>query len=413
MNLENSHVIVVGGATAGAATALLAARAGARVTLVEKVAEPRAVGAGIVLAENGLAVLDGLGLTPALARESTPLEALRVVDGEGHTLLAARSDPRAAGAVRDAPRFRVLRRSVLQRVLLDAVSAEPRIERRFGAEVVEAGADGRVLVRHDGGTTLVFGDLVVGADGVHSRVRSFGRFGVREAPPGIPYLRVMVAPGLAEDVEAWTSAGLFGSFAVPDGTYVYASAGAPRVARAMAARDLDALRAAWSDVYAPSTRILAGLTRFEELIVNRVLRVDAARWFDGRLVLAGDAAHAMAPNLGQGANSALVDAAVLVDELGRASSLDEALAAYDARRRPAVRRVADTASRLGRIAEATSPALRWARDHLLMPLASRLTGDGALATMMQEPPSVLHAIGRAPTSMVRAGLPAARADAHG
>ena len=73
------------------------------------------------------------------------------------------------------------------------------------------------------------------------------------------------------------------------------------------------------------------------------------------MVLVGDAAHAMAPNLGQGANSALVDAAVLLDELRRCSDVPAALSAYQARRQPAVRRVASAAARLGRLAEITHP----------------------------------------------------------
>ena len=58
MDLANLRVIIVGGATGGCAAALLLARAGAHVTLVERVAQPRAVGAGIALAENGMAVLE-------------------------------------------------------------------------------------------------------------------------------------------------------------------------------------------------------------------------------------------------------------------------------------------------------------------------------------------------------------------
>jgi 2-polyprenyl-6-methoxyphenol hydroxylase-like FAD-dependent oxidoreductase len=54
---------------------------------------------------------------------------------------------------------------------------------------------------------------------------------------------------------------------------------------------------------------------FDDLLVNTVRRVDCGRWFSSRLVLLGDAASAMAPNLGQGANSALVDGVVLGDAL--------------------------------------------------------------------------------------------------
>jgi 2-polyprenyl-6-methoxyphenol hydroxylase-like FAD-dependent oxidoreductase len=122
--------------------------------------------------------------------------------------------------------------------------------------------------------------------------------------------------------------------------------------------------------------------------------VDCARWWDGRLALLGDAAHAMAPNVGQGANSALVDAAVLLDELRRGGSLDDALGAYDARRRPAVRRVADVADRLGRLAEATGPVVRALRDRVLLPVAGMLSSERMTAMVLQEAPSTLLAIGR-------------------
>jgi 2-polyprenyl-6-methoxyphenol hydroxylase-like FAD-dependent oxidoreductase len=103
----------------------------------------------------------------------------------------------------------------------------------------------------------------------------------------------------------------------------------------------------------------------------------------------------MAPNLGQGANSALVDAAVLLDELRRAPDLAAALAAYDARRRPAVRRVADASERLGRLAEATHPVVHALRDRMLLPVAGLLSTAQATAAVLQEPPRTLLAIGRA------------------
>ena len=385
MRLDDLQVVIVGGATGGGSAALLLARAGARVTLVERVAQLRAVGAGIAIAENGMAVLESLGLAPALdaARE---VRGMRVTDAAGRTLLAP-PDP--------TPRVRMVRRATLQGVLLDAVAAAPRIERLFGVEVVRATPDGAVDVHDPDGTRTLGADLVVGADGVHSRVREGGAFGARVWSTGIRYVRGLVQDDLAEGMEAWTSAGLFGSFAVDGGTYFYASCATRECRAALDARDLDALRAAWSRAYAPAGRILGALPGFDQLLVNEVVRVDCARWWDGRLSLLGDAAHAMAPNLGQGANSALVDAAVLLDELRRAGSLAEALGAYDARRRPAVRRVADTAGRLGRLAEANGPVMRALRDRVLLPVAGLFSTERMTAVVLQEPTSTLLAIGRA------------------
>jgi 2-polyprenyl-6-methoxyphenol hydroxylase-like FAD-dependent oxidoreductase len=385
MNLSQLHVLVVGGATGGAATALLLARARARVTLLEKVAQPRAVGAGIGLAENGLAVLESIGLGPAIAAHGRAVDSPAIVDGRSRLMLAP---------PRPTPRVRMIRRSDLQGLLLDALAAEPRVERQFGAEVIGAERDGRVLARIDGRTVEHRADLVVGADGVHSRIRTAGDFGARVRPPGIAYLRALVDVEAAQGVEAWTGAGIFGSFAVDNGTYFFASAGTRACRDAIAARDLEALRAVWARAYPPSVPLLGAVRRFDDLIFNRVIRLDCQRWVDGRLALLGDAAHAMSPNLGQGANSALVDAAVLLDELRRAADLASGLDAYQRRRRPAVQRVARAAASMGALAEITSPVARWLRDRLLLPVAARFGGD-ATALVMQEPPATLLAIGRA------------------
>lgn len=386
MRVTDMRVVVVGGATGGAAAALLLARAGARVTLLEKVARPQAVGAGIAIAENGLAVIESLGLGPAIAAVSVPLSAVRIVDARGRVLFAP---------PRPDPVVRMMRRSALQSVLLDALEAEPLVECRFGVEVTDVTPQGDVIARAGGNAVRFHADLVVGADGFHSQVRARGGFAARVGGSGITYVRALVAAGLATGVEAWTPAGLFGSFPVPDGTYVYASARSPLCRQAADHADLASFRAAWARVYPASAPILDAVRRWDDLLVNRVWTVQCRRWANGRLVLLGDAAHAMPPNLGQGANSALVDAAVLLDELRRHGDVPSALAAYQARRQPAVRRVSSASARLGRLAETTSPVLCGIRDRILMPLAQRLTRGGGLSAVLQEPPDALRAIGRA------------------
>jgi 2-polyprenyl-6-methoxyphenol hydroxylase-like FAD-dependent oxidoreductase len=386
MELAGKKVIVVGGGTGGAAAALLLARAGAAVTVLEKVARARPVGAGIGLAANGLAVMEALLGADAVAPLGHRVDEARIVDGTGRVLFRPRGD---------VPRVAMVRRSDLQACLTGALEAEPGVVVRHGAELTATAPDGICVVRSAASEDTYGADLVVGADGVHSAVRGAGDFGARVSRTGVSYLRGMGGPGLARGEEAWTPAGLFGSFAVPGGTYFYASASSSPSRRAVAARDLDAWREIVIRAYPAAAPILAGLRRWDELIVNEVVRVDCQRFFDGRLVLVGDAAHAMAPNLGQGANSALTDAAVLVDALRRAADLQTALVTYDERRRPAVQRVSDRAARLGALAERTHPAARWLRDRVLMPLVSRLAGGGAIDQILQESPAVLTAMCRA------------------
>jgi len=384
MILSGLNVLVCGAATGGCAAALVLARAGARVTLVERVAEPKAIGAGIAIAENGLAVLESLGLRDALA-VARPVTEVRIVDALGRTLLAPRGTP---------PRAVMLRRSTLQGMLLDAVAKEPNIQCRFGVEVTRATPLGDVTLRDGAGESTERADLVIGADGVHSRVRDGGAFGARVHRTGLRYVRMLLSDDVATGTEAWTPAGLFGSFPVDGGTYAFASCGTPECSAALDARDLEAFRSAWARAYPAAARILAGLKSFDELLQNEVIRVDCERWSDGRLVLLGDAAHAMAPNVGQGANSALVDAAVLQFELRRCSTLAEGLEAYERRRQKPVRRVADVSSRLGKLAEVTHPVARTLRDRVLLRIVGLFATTKATSAILQEPTETLLALGR-------------------
>jgi 2-polyprenyl-6-methoxyphenol hydroxylase-like FAD-dependent oxidoreductase len=388
--VTSGSVAVVGGGIAGMTTALLLARAGASVTLVERVAEPSAVGAGILLQPNGLAVLAGLALDDELGRHGRRLVATAIRSADGTRILSTSLPDH--GRWFDRPLG--LRRSRLHECLLGAVRDHPGITMCLGATAMTAHSAGSVRVRSGDGDRTVRADLVVGADGVGSTVRGCGDFGAQVRASGATYLRGLVAgDDLGLEDEYWTPLGLFGGLPMGDGTtYFYGAATAPPVAAAVAARDLDALRRCWATVLPLAGRVLDRVGSFGELLVNEVVRVDCARWSDGRLVLVGDAAHAMAPNLGQGANSAIVDGAVLSVALAAEQPVERALARYTARRRAKVRRVQDDADRLARLSSLSNPGLRRLRDTAL-----RLTGrplrwiDTRSHRVQQEAPAWLYA----------------------
>jgi 2-polyprenyl-6-methoxyphenol hydroxylase-like FAD-dependent oxidoreductase len=94
-------------------------------------------------------------------------------------------------------------------------------------------------------------------------------------------------------------------------------------------------------------------------------RTPVTRWSDGRTVLLGDTAHPMTPNLGQGGCQAIEDAVVLAGALAEESTVEAALARYQARRIPRANRFVARSRAFGRLAHVRSTPLRWLHDRVL------------------------------------------------
>ena len=191
--------------------------------------EPRAVGAGIFLQPNGSPPLR-LDLDERLSRCGARITELRIADADGRTLLDI-PVPRFAEGLDHAL---VVRRSELLSALVDLVVAEPRVECRFGAEVTDVTVDGAVSHRASGSTATVTVDLVVGADGVHSRVRKRSQV-TAHVGRTLQYVRGLGPPVNVGSTmtEYWTGLGIFGLVSVDHGTYFYASTDAPPVRSAL------------------------------------------------------------------------------------------------------------------------------------------------------------------------------------
>lgn len=375
------HVVVVGAGIGGLAASLVLSRVAKQVTLVERADHPTEVGAALALQANGMAVLARLGLLPSVERVGARIERADIRNAGGRVLLTAKM-PDFGGGLDHAI---AVRRTQLHQLLLDAVDADGSVLTRFGCSVMSAEPSGSLVVRsgQSGGgptaSTTLHADLVVGADGVNSAVRGTGGFYSRLSA-GSSYVRSIVQ-GQANPwfEEFWTPLGSFGHAPLGgDTTYFWAAAHSPAVIDAVSRRDLGSFAAEWRRVLPIAGEMLAKVSSFDDLLVNTVRRVDCRRWFSGRLVLLGDAAHAMAPNLGQGANSALGDAVALAEALVTATSVQTALERYDHRRRPAARRVQDTAGILQRLCNLHQARAIRVRDAVLMAMAHfpRL-GEGA------------------------------------
>ncbi len=388
------RVAVVGAGIGGLATAVGLQASGADVTVLERVSAdgPAGAGSGLSLFGNGLAALDVLGLGPARRERGI------VSSGESGGAIAAgasgqrRPDGRllsplpaavAAGVV-------VVHRADLRDLLLAGLPPGAVVHE---AAVSDVSTDGRLLTV-TGSEPREF-DIVVAADGIRSRVRA-----AWPNDPGVRYSRYRAWRGVtAEPVDVGgvvgetVSRGLRFGIAPIDGgsrrgrVYWFAAVSGPAV-RGPFPDDL-ARFVGWHD---PIPALLAATPPADRQVLPiKELAGRLPSFRRGRCVLLGDAAHAMTPNLGQGGNQALEDAATLTALLtgvdgGDGPGIDAALDTYDRLRRPRTQRIARQAALLGRVLQAGGPVSSRARDGLLRLAPERAVARRILALQRWSPP---------------------------
>ncbi|MCX5197129.1 FAD-dependent monooxygenase [Streptomyces sp. NBC_00249] len=344
---ETGRAVVVGAGVGGLATAVGLRRAGWSVTVLERRTAPERYGTAFGIHPTAQTALDRLGLGAALRARAVPYRHAHIRRPDG-TVLAALPLERVE---RKAGRPELL---VSRPHLIDALLAE--LDRLGGPPV----AYGQRLT--DPGS-VEDADLLVGADGINSTVRT-SRFGGGSAVRAVGTVAWIGIAGFETGTysETWGRGRFFGMTPVEPGrTNWYAA-----VPEATTAGDVRAAFAGWHD---PIPRLLDGTDpatwiRYEMRHLHPALPTFVT---GGRTALVGDAAHAMTPNLGQGACTALLDAEALTRAVaahGRAG-LPAALRAYDAERRRSAQRVAFGSRNLHRFITGRRPALRDALLRLL------------------------------------------------
>ncbi|MCP3805166.1 FAD-dependent monooxygenase [Allokutzneria sp. A3M-2-11 16] len=338
------RAVVVGGGIGGLASAVALTRSGWQVEVLERAAEFGEVGAGLAVQPNALRALDALGLGDAV-RERASTEAPAGIRAPSGRWLS-RTDP---GELRRRyGQWAMVHRADLLEILHAAIPADAL---RPGVDVHEVRRDGTVL--HSGGTST--GDLVVGADGIRSITRR-SVWGEAPAPryAGYSTWRAISNVPVRESVETWGRGERFGYSPLPDGrTYFYAVVNAPEGEEGGA----DELRRRFAHWHDPIPALVNAVEGTALLRHDTYELPNLSSYVAGKAALVGDAAHAMTPNLGQGACQALEDAVVLAAADG--------LAEYDRLRRPRTQMVVRRSHRLGVIAHWAAPALVGVRNTVL------------------------------------------------
>jgi len=344
-------VLVVGGGVAGNGLTVLLRRAGVTVALVEATPDGNVRGSGITLQGNALRVLREMGLWDRIREEGFGFDSLGLTAPDG-TVLHVAEDIRTGGV--DLPASLGIRRPVLQRILLDAVRASGA-RLRLGCAVTSLDQDDTgAVVGFTDGTTGRY-DLVVATDGLNSSVRALIGIPDRPEPIGMGIWRAGVPrPAGVERTDLTHGGPCWIAGYCPtgkDSLYAYLVEPARDRASLDPARHAEEMRRLAAGYGGAWPEIRAGITDpaqvnyswFHRLLVE-------GPWHRGRVVLAGDAAHACPPTLAQGAAMSLEDVSVLAAMLtGPATdtSLDALLTAYRERRMPRVRLVVDGSVQLG------------------------------------------------------------------
>ncbi|MGN5376563.1 FAD-dependent monooxygenase [Streptomyces lasalocidi] len=347
--------VVVGGGIGGLAAAIGLYRIGWAVTVLERASLREDAGAGISLAANGLRALDELGVGKAVreASQGQYSGGTRTPRGGRLTQLDGSALEKAVGTpIMGIPR------SALHRILRDCLPAASLV---IGSEVAGVEQTGPGAVQVDCGATVLNADLVVAADGIGSNVRS-RLFPDHPGPvhSGSTVLRAITehAVDLRTDFElTWGRGSEFGHIAFLDGRAEW-HAVLSHPAGTRFADPLAEVRRRFHTWHDPIPALLDA-TRPAAVLHHDVseLRTPLPAYAVGRIALLGDAAHAMTPNLGQGACQALEDAVTLAAALGAESTVETALARYDAERRPRSQAVARAARQAGRMGQQLSHPL--------------------------------------------------------
>ncbi len=345
-------VLVVGAGMAGVGLGILLVEAGVNVRVVDTKDGVHALGSGITLQGNALRVLRDLGVWEEVAAHGYAFDdlGLRAPDPHG-SLVAQLSELRTGGP--DLPATLGISRPDLARIAVDrAVAAGVRFDYGLGIEGLQAAEDS-VSVTFTDGTTGRY-DLLVGADGIRSQVRSLIGITTKPRPTGMGIWRAFTSRP-----ESVTRTDLFyggPSYIAgycptgPDSLYAYVVEDyhparhdlSPQEGLAVMRGLSGAYHGPWDDIRERLTDpSRVNYTKFETHVVP-----DA--WHRGRVVLAGDAAHSCPPTIAQGAAMALEDAAVLAEILTGADTFEESLLqAYADRRLPRAGAVVEGSVQLG------------------------------------------------------------------
>ena len=333
-------IAISGAGIAGATLAYWLRRAGHEPVLIERAPALRTGGYIMDFWGVGYSVAERMGILPAVRQAGYQVEEVRFLADDGRRVAGF-----AVDALRDLTRGRMT--SVARGDLASEIyrAIEGRVETLFDDQIsaIHEHDDGVQIVLQSGGTRDV--DLLIGADGLRSRVRelAFGPQDRFEKDLGYRFAVFETAGYAPRDENVYVvhaaASRQIGRFALRGGRtlflLVFGSERANGVEPTGSAEVRALVRTIFADAGWETDRILAAMDTTDDLYFDRVSQIRMPSWRRGRIALVGDAAMAVSFLAGEGAGLAMTGAYVLAGEIARAAGdYEQAFAAYEARLRP-------------------------------------------------------------------------------
>jgi 2-polyprenyl-6-methoxyphenol hydroxylase-like FAD-dependent oxidoreductase len=354
-------ILIIGGGIAGLCSAITLQQIGIKVKVYERNTEPTVAGAGIIIAPNALQALEPYRISDKIIRHGNPSDGFHILSDRGRPLTQLKV-PSSYGSLYS------IHRQDLQNILLSALSPDT-VE--WGKQFLHLEQkDDHVQVAFSDGSQAV-GDLVVAADGIHSNIRKqvFQKDTYRYA--GYTCWRGVISdeslPGLSQHfIETWGTNGRFGIVPLPNKkVYWYALINARQGDSRMANYSTKDLHRQFQNYHDPIPSLLLK-TASHDLIHRDIVDIAPMKCFySDRVVFIGDAAHAITPNMGQGACQAMEDARILAECLRIQNNYQEAFEEYEARRRKRIEQISKQSWKVGKMAQSESFLFTSVRNQLM------------------------------------------------
>jgi 2-polyprenyl-6-methoxyphenol hydroxylase-like FAD-dependent oxidoreductase len=346
------RILIVGGGIGGLTLGAQLARRGLHAHIIEKTPQWAPAGAGIVLGINAMRVMADLGVADALLERGMLATDMDITDHRAHVL----SSVNMTALSKELGPSICIHRAELHDVLV-AANANNTLRLDTTLTKLEHDADECRVVFSDG--TADTYDLVVGADGLRSQVRDMTFGPTRYHYSGYTCWRFVVdgLSHITHTQEMWGRGRRVGVVPIGNGkVYSFTTLNVPQGDPAMKNISVEDYKSIFAHFEGVVPEMLSRITDSDQLIHNDLEEVRLPSWTRGRVGLLGDAAHAMTPNMGQGAAMAIEDAYVLAELLEAGGAVSDILTAYEARRRPRVTWVQQQSWRIGKVAQWESAA---------------------------------------------------------